>query len=129
MKSRWIALTLVAALPALIALGLLTGCETNSDVTGNDGEDGTAVGVSPTSVTLSTNDVFEIFTAVDGLAPFTWTMSDATLATMSTTDADSTDEGRYVTYTPIADAEGINTIQVMDARGDSAHATVLHSFE
>jgi hypothetical protein len=129
MKSTWIASALATCMCLCALLGCLTGCETNSDVSDTDTATGSTLGISPTSVSLTTNDTFELFTAVDGLAPFTWSVSDDTLGTISSTDSNSTDQGRYVTYTPVADAEGINTIQVMDARGDSAHATVLQDYE
>jgi len=133
------AITLLAGLTGLFAcVYLLTGCENNSDVEGDNGEPGSeSMRISPTSVDLSTNGTYAVFTVVAGVPPFWWSVSDETLGTLSGTGAgaSSTTNGttnvtastttQTVTYTRKPDKGGVNTIRVQDHRGWSATAVVI----
>lgn len=101
--------TLVAG---FLAAGLWAwvGCD-NSDSTADadfyvDPADAVATVSSPTVV----------LTAVGGLEPYTWTVSDSTLGAV-------TGSGPAVTYTRTG-GNGVNTVTVTDERGWTASATI-----
>lgn len=113
---RWLGALLAAC------LAHLAGCETNSDVSGTeDGSGDPAFSISPSAVTLRVGDTTVKLSAVGGVAPFAWRVSDATLGTVPA-DIDT----RAVTYTSTGVKEGINTVTVTDDQGWSASALIIH---
>ncbi len=87
---------------AAMALLALTGCDDGAD-------SGDVFRIDPSKVTLSKSETSVAFGAVGGVEPLTWTVTDATLGTVS-------GSGRAATYARKT-ANGINTVQVTDSQG------------
>ena len=78
------------------------------------------ISISPTSVSLDSNTVTQVFTASGGNGTNTWTLSSTKYGTLSATS------GSQVTYTA-SNVVGTVTITVTDSSGDSASATATYS--
>jgi hypothetical protein len=101
------------AAAAAILSSVLAGCESS------DGTE-SPVEVTPETVTLSAgggNNV--ILTASGGLAPYRWTVSDATLGRVNAS-------GEVAVYTRTA-ANGINLVTATDTNGFLGRATIYQS--
>lgn len=79
--------------------------------------------VSPSSVSLSSGQLYASFTVSGGTAPYTWTSGNVRLGTVSYSAGTS-----YVaSYTAVSGAYGQNVITVSDAEGRVASATITQS--
>ena len=75
--------------------------------------------ISPTSASLNSNKVTQVFTASGGAGSFTWTLSSTNYGSLSSS-------GNQATFTASGDA-GTTTITVTDTNGASATATATYS--
>ena len=111
-------------LPALIIpLILAAGCENNSGSGDAVNEDVPEFRIDPASVSMGVADTntVAVFEVIGGQGPFTWTVSDTTIGTLSGADSG----GRFVNYTRTGTAEGANSIEVRDSNAWTAHAVVM----
>ncbi|NLG34483.1 MAG: hypothetical protein GX548_03930 [Lentisphaerae bacterium] len=92
---------------SILARATVSPAATNNPVT--------SLAIAPTSVTLNTNQDSQSFSASGGTPPYTWTVSNSSLGTVSPTTGSST----LYTSTRIV---GINRISVTDSRGTSKSA-------
>jgi len=100
-----------------------TGCENNSDVDGADtGSGSPEFTVSPSAIVLESYESNVIFTVKGGISPYTWSVSDSSLGTISGADANS--QGQTVNYARSGSGEGVNTVRVQDSQGWTASALV-----
>ena len=76
--------------------------------------------IDPTSVSLSTNDITQVFTVSGGTSPYSWGLSSSSLGSLSSSS------GSSVTYTA-AHVAGANTITVNDASSNSVTATATYT--
>lgn len=106
---RW-----ACALPAgLLAVALWLGCETEADTEASS----SVLAVSPSSATLdASSSTSLVFSVEGGTSPYTWTISDSTLATLVSS-------GDKAIYTSVA-TSGVNTVTVSDSASNSVSATV-----
>ena len=81
------------------------------------GLDGVLI-VSPATVTLTGATVTQAFTVQGGMQPYSWSVSDGSLGTITLVS------GTTATYTRLVGVTGVNTIHVTDLQGLSAYATV-----
>ena len=113
MKRIMLSSLVTSALLAPLFL-LMAGCE-EGDLTGE------VFRVEPSQVTLMEVDTTVVLQAVGGEEPFTWTVSDGSLGSV-------TGSVRTVTYTRTA-KNGANTVQVTDNRQWMASALVIQAKE
>jgi hypothetical protein len=101
----------------LFALGAaLAGCNSGSDsvVPGGEGD----FFVSPSNITLATDESVATFQVVGGTEPMTWAVGDANLGSITDTS------GRIVNYVRNGNVQGGNEIRVTDDIGLTARALV-----
>ena len=109
---------------ALFSAFLLTctGCEDNAASDNyNETVSVTALRVTPVSVSLGSSDTYAVFVAQGGSPPYSWSVSDSSLGTVSDTSAAT------VTYTRIGSTLGGNEVYVSDNNGWAAAAIVLQT--
>ena len=98
----------VAVLAAALAF---SGCEDDdSDLTGNEFR------IEPGEVTMAVDDETVTLTAVGGIEPLEWTVSNEEVGTVN-------GEGRSVVYAKAVDG-GVNVVKVTDSRTWEASATI-----
>ncbi len=87
---------------ALAAAILLSACEDDSDIRG------ASFAIQPAQATIEHDNDSLILRAVGGQPPYTWSVSDASMGTVST-------NSHAVTYwrTPV---NGVNTVRVVDGQ-------------
>ena len=76
--------------------------------------------IDPTSASLSTNDITQVFTVSGGTSPYSWALSSSSLGSLSSSS------GSSVTYTA-AHVAGTNTITVKDSSSNSVTATATYT--
>ncbi len=115
---------------AILAVGLLVfaiGCENNSDTRSEAGDSGTGFSVAPSAVSLGTPGDVIVLAVSGGAPPFTWTVSEATLGTITGLDGNNQTRNQLVNYRPTAGMmAGVNTVTVQDTHGNRANATITH---
>jgi len=122
MKSAGAIPTAILTVVSALALGIFAGCENNSDVDSNNSSTNMPVFVlSPAGVTLgpTTNDV--ILEAVGGHPPFTWTVSDNSLGTISGDNGTA----RVVNYKRTPATVGANVVEARDDWGWTASTVII----
>ncbi len=105
--------TLIALVAVLGLLGggafLFVGCEDDG------GTNGASFSIQPSRVTLSSNDLTVVLMVSGGHSPYTWSVSDTSIGSLS-------GSGERVTYTR-TDKNGVNTVTVVD--DDAWRATAV----
>jgi hypothetical protein len=105
----------ITGLVGLLAAGvcwILAGCENNQSVAGSD------FYIDPPNAVLTPDSPSVSLTAVGGHEPYTWTVTDSSLGTV-------TGGGTDVTYTRTG-GNGVNTVIVTDGLGWTASASMSH---
>lgn len=107
---------LFCLLMAACLAGLWSGCD------GDSGSSSSPIWIEPAKATLTTNDNHRtlILTAVGGLSPLTWSVSDPSMGSVSGAQSGA---DRRVTYTR-TDKNGANIVRVVDAHGWAAEAAI-----
>ena len=96
--------------------GTIIARATTSPATSNATEE---ISISPTSVSLNSNKVTQVFTASGGTGSYTWTLSSTNYGSISSS-------GNQATFTASGEA-GTTTITVTDTNGASASATATYT--
>ncbi len=119
----------LAAAVAACGIGIAAGgCERNAD-TQPDGGGGTSSSfvLFPGGITVGTNQAYAAFQARGGVLPYRWSVANTNLGSLQGVVLDTPIRVKTVTYLPAASTgAGINTLQVTDARGWQATASVIH---
>lgn len=113
------------SMTAITAVSLLCSCENNSDTVDSDqlNSAGATFALTPESAVIGTNTTIVTFHIEGGEPPFRWSMSDATLGSLTgTTNGTS----RYVNYHPVDGAVGVNIVRVTDKKAWSDESTLQH---
>ena len=95
----------------LNAQATVSPANTNTPVSGPD--------ISPSSVSLSSNKISQVFTASGGSGTYTWSVSSSSLGSVNPTTGSAT------TYTSTK-SSGVNTITVTDSLGATKTATATY---
>lgn len=108
--NSWLVGAALAA--ACAAISMFSACDD-----GDSGLTGSEYYIRPAEVTMGSDDVSVILESVGGIPPQTWSVSDATLGSITSNDSFK------VVYTR-TDKKGINRVTVRDSRTWEATATI-----